>query len=185
MRFVSDESGGFNLAKEGFELSLWSTIVCPDSVAGPIADQVAKWCRQWDLPELHATQMSPAQRSEVAAFVGAQDVIWLVTAIDSEIMTAQEAEEWRQDQIAKFESDFAASRDRGTTHPRYVGREDQIRRLLARVPLPQFVQFGIVAPRHIAECVQAAIVRFREPRWQPDWERCELAFDPKNLGAAI
>ena len=184
MRFASDESGGFDLAKPGFELSLWSTVVCPPSLAPILTARVREWCEQWDIDELHAIDMDSDQRLEVAAWIGAQDILWVATVIDSEIMTAADAQQWRSDQVAEFDRSYAASRARGSIHPRYVGRGDQIRKLLndtRAVRLPQFVQFGVVAPRHIADCVQAAIYRYREPRWQPDWAQSRLIFDKKDL----
>ena len=88
--FSSDESGGFALGREGFESSLWATLVCPPSVAPRLRSFVADRLLAWDLPELHAHEMAPDQRREVCAFLASQDdIIWTGALIDNEIFPAR------------------------------------------------------------------------------------------------
>src|ERR1019366_4985453 len=184
MIFASDESGGFQLDRVGFDPSVWTSIICPTSLRRRVSDQVAAWCESWGIQELHTRELEDEQRVEVAAFIGGVDVTWTATVIDSVHMDGSGARRWRADQMVKFEEDFAASEVRGTMHQRYRGRGDEFRRLLAderRVPLPQFVQFGIVAPKHIFHSAQAALRRYRDPTWAPDWADQYLVFDRKDV----
>jgi Protein of unknown function (DUF3800) len=184
MLFVSDESGGFNLSASAWDPSLWSTLVCPPSCAPKLRDQTLAWCEQWGVEELHGSELKSEQRREVATFLGAQEIIWLATVIDSGMMSASEAEQWRADQVAIFDQSWAESEERGTMHSRYVGMKDKVRRLLAnprKVRPTPFVQFGIVAPSHIYESAKAAIRHYEDPRWSDDWTDQALIFDQKDI----
>lgn len=182
--FASDEAGGFQLDRIGFEPSVWASVVCPSRLHQSVRDQVGAWCAEWSITELHTRTLSESQRVEVAGFIGGIDVIWTATVIDSVHMDGAGARQWREDQLKKFEEDFSASEARGTMHERYVGRGDEIRRLLAearRVRLPQFVQFGIVAPAHVFDCAQAALRRYSAAAYAPDWADQRLVFDRKDV----
>jgi len=99
-------------------------------------------------------------------------------------MDGAAARRWREDQLGKFEDDFAASETRGTMHERYKGRGEELRRLISderRVRLPQFVQLCIVAPKHVFDCAQAALRRYRDPSWAADWADQRLIFDRKDV----
>ncbi|MGI8904070.1 MAG: DUF3800 domain-containing protein [Solirubrobacteraceae bacterium] len=184
MIFASDESGGFQLDRVGFEPSVWASVICPTSLHERVCHQVAAWCDAWGIEELHTRDLEDQQRLDVAGFIGGVDVTWTATVIDSIHMDAAGARRWRTDQLAKFEEDFAASETRGSMHKRYRGRGEGLRRLLSderRVRLPQFVQFGIVAPKHVFDCAQGALRRYRDPSWAPDWAAQRLVFDRKDV----
>jgi len=182
--FASDEAGGFQLDRVGFEPSVWASVVCPTTLLERVRDQVAGWCDEWGIDELHTRELDDERRLEVAGFIGGVDVTWTATVVDSVHMDGAAARRWRQDQLAKFEEDFAASEARGTMHERYKGRGEELRRLLSderRVRLPQFVQFGIVAPKHVFDCAQAALRRYSDPSWAVDWADQRLVFDRKDV----
>lgn len=184
MIFASDEAGGFQLDRVGFEPSAWASVVCPTSLYERIGAQVTGWCEKWGIDELHTRELDDDQRVKVAGFIGAVDVMWTATVIDSLHMDAAGARRWREDQVAKFDGNFAASEARGTMHERYKGRGEELRRLLSderRVRLPQFVQFGIVAPKHVFDCAQAALRRYGDPSWAGDWATQRLIFDRKDV----
>lgn len=183
MEFGCDESGGFDLARNGFELSLWSTVVCPPGERVKLANLVEGCCERWGVQELHATSLDAEQKLEVALGLSALEIVWTATVIDSEIMTADEAETWRNDQIAKFLADFDASENRGSMEARYVDKRELIESLLTRTKLSSFVQYGIVAPTHIHSAVQAALLRYRDARWNDDWRSSALNLDRKDLQA--
>jgi hypothetical protein len=128
---------------------LWITVVLPPATASALRSQIRRWCQQWDLDQLHAVDLDDDRRHIIAATLSASDLIWTATGIDQHLMTPEEADQWRAEQAEILRSAFAASASRGTTDPRYVGRGDELHRLVAdpgRLPLAPFVQFGIVAP---------------------------------------
>jgi hypothetical protein len=181
MIFATDESGGFALMRETFDFSLLTTLVCPPSRRLALAEFVEDRCRAWGLDELHGVDLDSASRREVALFLAHQEVVWNATVIDNEIFPAEEVEPWRTGQLAEMDRTWAASQSRGTTHPRYSGGIDHLRRLLDHgTSDASFVEYAIAMPRHIQDAVQAAISRYRGPAWASDWEASELLFDAKD-----
>lgn len=168
---------------------MWATLICPPSVAPILEDFVHDLCGELGVAELHMNEIDKATRASVvqrlAAFLAMQEIIWVATVIDSELFPAGEVGPWREQQAEIFQKTWERSERRGTMHPYYQGVDsDQIRRLLKSdrlVPLPLFVQYGITAPRHIHDCVQAAIYRYEAPRWQRDWRQPRLIFDRKDV----
>jgi hypothetical protein len=174
----------FQLDRVGFEPSVWASVVCPPTLLERVRGQVTGWCAKWGIDELHTRELDDKQRLEVASFIGGVDVTWTATVVDSVHMDAPAARGWREDQLAKFDKDFAAAEALDTIHERYRGRGEELRRLLSderRVRLPQFVQFGIVAPKHVFDCAQAAVRRYKDASWAADWAEQRLIFDRKDV----
>ena len=185
MLFVSDETGGFDLARPGFDPSLWVTVVVPPGTATLLRAQLVHWCEKWTLDGLHAVQLDDERRRTIAATIAVSDLIWTATGIDQHLMTPQEAEQWRCEQADELRSTFAASEARGTTDQRYAGRGDELHRMVAnprRLPLAPFVQYGIVAPRHYADSVNAALRRYGDPSYAAGWRTRRLLAHHKGPG---
>jgi hypothetical protein len=181
MLFATDETGSFALQRATFDVSMLTTLVCPPSRRSKLARFVSERCAAWDLEELHGVDLDHEQRAEVALFLANQEIIWTASVIDNEIFPAADLREWSEGFLANFEETWAASQARGSTHPLYRDRGEQIRALLNRRDLGgSFVQFAIATPRHIHDAVQAAIRRYQGPLWRQDWESPELVFDKKD-----
>jgi hypothetical protein len=183
--FVSDESGGFDLARPMWDPSLWVTLIAPPKTAATLRRQMADWCALWDVAELHATGLGPEQRHAVAARLAATDLIWTATGTDRELINLAEAEQWRDAQAANLLTAFSRSEGRGSIDPRYAGRGSELHRLALnrrRLPMPAFVQYGIVAPRHYADCVNGALRAFAGESYRDAWANRELLVDDKGPG---
>ena len=181
MIYATDESGSFALQRASFECSLLTTLVCPPSLRRALAAFVDARCVSWEVPELHAAELDSDQRREVAIFLANQDLIWTATVIDNEIFPGAEVKPWREKQSSIFEDSWQASQERGSTHPTYVGRGDEVRRLLRRgASSASFVEYAIVMPRHVHDAVQASIARYRGRHWRRDWGSSHLFFDAKD-----
>ncbi len=181
MIYATDESGSFALQRTSFECSVLTTLVCPPSLRPVLAAFVQTHCASWEVSELHASKLDADQRREVAIFLANQELIWTATVIDNEIFPGAEVEPWRDEQVSIFEKTWQASQERGSTHPAYAGRGDEVRRLLRRgASSPSFVEYGIVMPRHVHDAVQASISRYRGRHWRQDWCSPQLLFDAKD-----
>ena len=185
MLFVSDESGSFDLAHAVKAPSLWVTIAIPPSSAKAIREQVAAWCQEWEVDELHAVALAPHQRGRMAAWLSSADFVWKATGTARDLMSAEVAEGWRDDQAENFLVSFGESEARGTMDSRYVGRGDELHRMMIdrrRVPPTAFLQYGIVAGRHFADIVQAAVRRYGGAEHAADWAERALILDGKGQG---
>lgn len=185
MLFVADETGTFDLARPGFDPSFWVTIAVPPLTADLLRSQVRAWCNEWDIEELHAVHLAPEQRAQIAAYLSGTDFVWVATGTAQDLMTPAIAEQWRSDQAENLREAYQRSEERGTVDPRYAGRGEELLRLATnrrRVPLAAFVQYGIVAGRHFADIVQAAVRRYSDRPAALSWTGRAVLVDGKGKG---
>ncbi|MGH2961369.1 MAG: hypothetical protein ACRDL3_04130 [Solirubrobacterales bacterium] len=84
MHFFFDESGDFVFPDAGFDCYMQAALISPDRSLPAIDDFVSQRKREWEVDELHATDLEPPQLLEIAEFLGQSDcqlLAWIHRAI--------------------------------------------------------------------------------------------------------
>jgi hypothetical protein len=71
--FYFDESGDYAFPDERFDCYVRRGVICPDSALPTVDQFVRARHAEWGIGELHATELEPTQRLEIARFIGGSD----------------------------------------------------------------------------------------------------------------
>lgn len=190
MHFGSDESGDFNMARQWNEsCSVWATVACPDRHVERVRAWVRDRCQEWGVEEIHSRRtrktrsLTPEERHAVCAFVGTGDLLWEATVVDSLMLSASEIAARQANQLEQFRADWARSDRHRSADPAEVELGQVIEELLdpaGGVRSSPFTQYGVVAPTHVRETVQAVVRVYQDDQWRDEFRSLRMAFDRKN-----
>ena len=138
MHFYFDESGDYAFAGGEFDCYVQAGLICPESVLADAEEFIRGRRSEWDVDELHATELEPAQVLEIAQWVGRSDCQLLAHVTDTTLVTRDNIEEFRLKQAASLKRNLDWYRRESTKARGRPVREieDWYLRTLKRAALP-------------------------------------------------
>jgi hypothetical protein len=165
--FFFDESGDFAFPREGFDCYVQAALICPDSALTSLEAAVADLLAKWGLRELHAAELSPEQRLEVARRIGQFDCQLLAHVTDNTLVTVEKIEQFRLDQAAALERNLAwyrreSTKARGAPVPQikqWMLRQIKRAGLASQISHSEFVQAHYMLEL-VADALQKSLLTF-------------------------
>src|SRR5689334_3169691 len=74
VHYFFDESGDFAFPSDRFDAYTQAAVICPDSRLGEVESFVKERCERWQVEELHAADLSPANRMRVCRYIAESDL---------------------------------------------------------------------------------------------------------------
>ncbi|MGB0097078.1 MAG: hypothetical protein WBP81_31625 [Solirubrobacteraceae bacterium] len=104
MYYFFDESGDFAFPDDRFDSYVQAALICPDSQLNEVERFVRQQRRplwpDWDVEELHATDLSDDQLLIIANFINESLCHLLAYVTDTVLVTGREIAQFRIDQAA-------------------------------------------------------------------------------------
>jgi hypothetical protein len=187
--FYFDESGDYAFADGRFDCYVQAVLICPDRTLSEVDQFVAARCAAWGADELHATELNPAQRLEIASFIGSSDCQLLAHVTDTALITRANLEEFRLAQAATMKQNLDWYR-RESTKARGApvkDIEDWYLRALKRAGLSSQVSHGEFIQASfmiglILEAFRKSLIVFHEDQWRESFHDFRFILDGKLPG---
>jgi hypothetical protein len=181
-----DESGDYAFPEDRFDCYVQAALVSPDPTLAAIDDFVQERKREWEIDELHAVDLQPAQVLAVAEVIGHSDCQLLAHATDTVLVSRAGIAQFRLDQAARLERNLEWYRTEST---KAIGApvqeiEDWYLRHIKRAGLASQISHGEFVPAHylvelIADAIQKALIVFHEDQWRADFRHLHFILDGK------
>jgi hypothetical protein len=181
-----DESGDYAFPEDRFDCYVQAALVSPESTLAAIDDFVHERKREWEIDELHAVDLEPAQLLAVAEFIGHSDCQLLAHATDNVLVSPAGIAQFRLDQAARLERNLEWYRTEST---KAIGApvkeiEDWYLRHIKRAGLATQISHGEFVQAHylvelIADALQKALIVFHEDQWSGDFRDFQFILDGK------
>ena len=186
MYFFFDESGDYAFPSDRFDSYVQAALICPDSQLSAVTTFVDATTAMWNVEELHASQLSPAQLMEIARFLGAGGCQLLAHLTDSVLVTQQEIAEFRLDQAATIKRNLdwyrrESTKARGAPVPEI---EEWMLRQIKRAGLSSQISNGeFVQAQYLVELIEAALQKallaYADDAWAGDFDHFRFILDAK------
>ena len=189
MYFYFDESGDYGFPGGEFDCYVQAALICPDDALVPMDEFVSACRAEWGVDELHATELEPAQRLEIAQFIGSSDCQLLVHATDTIMISKGNLEEFRLAQAAGLKRNLdwyrrESTRARGAPvaeienwYLRAIKRAG----LSAQVSHGEFIQASFLIGL-ILEAFKKSLIIFHEDQWRESFRDFHFVLDAKLPG---
>jgi hypothetical protein len=187
--FYFDESGDYAFPDGEFDCYVQAALLCPDSVLPELERFVSGRRSEWDVDELHATELQPAQRLETARFIGDSDCQLLAHVTDTTLISKAKLEEFRLAQAAGLKRNLDWYRREST---RVRGApvneiEEWYLRALKRTGLSSQVSHGEFIQASfliglILEAFRKSLIVFHEDQWRESFHDFHFILDAKLPG---
>ena len=189
MFFYFDESGDYAFPGGDFDCYAQAVLICPDSTLSEVDQFVSARCATWDVNELHATELEPIQRLEIARFIGGSDCQLLVHVTDTTLISKAEIEEFRLTQAGSLKRNLdwyrrESTKARGAPVKKI---EEWYLRALKRAGLSSQVSHGEFIQASfmiglILEAFQKSLIFFHEDQWRESFHDFHFTLDGKLPG---
>jgi hypothetical protein len=189
MYFYFDESGDYGFPDGEFDCYVQAALICPEDALAAMDEFVAARRAEWGVDELHATELEPVQRLEVAQFVGASDCQLLAHATDTTLISKGTLEEFRLAQAARLERNLdwyrrESIKARGAPvaeieewYLRAIKRAG----LSAQVSHGEFIQASFLVGL-ILEAFKKSLICFHGDQWREGFHDFHFVLDAKLPG---
>lgn len=189
MFFYFDESGDYAFPDGDFDCYVQAVLICPDSALSEVDQFVSARRAAWDVDELHATELEPTQRLEIARFIGESDCQLLAHVTDTTLISKAKIEEFRLTQAGSLKRNLDWYRREST---KALGApvkeiEEWYLRALKRAGLSSQVSHGEFIQASfmiglILEAFQKSLIFFHEDRWRESFHDFHFTLDGKLPG---
>ena len=184
MRIAVDESGNYGLGDTRFESYVLCALIVPDSRQEVVKRYVEDARQRWRRTELKSSRMKPQWIDDVAKFLAGNKISAVAYVTDNEVMSKEIVEKARLHQAVAIAKGRQRVIDANPDDPRIVDIDALLDRVaglsgLEHMSDDDFIQAQQV-PELVLECVRRACLRYREPGWDPDFERFRFVFDAKH-----
>jgi hypothetical protein len=185
MYLFFDESGDYGFPEDRFDCYVQAALISPDRSLPAIDDFVRGRKQAWDVDELHAVDLEPAQVLAVAEFIGQSDCQLLAHATDAVLVTRADIAHFRLDQAARLERNLNWYRREST---KAIGTpvqeiEEWYLRHIKRAGLESQISHGEFQAHYlvelIADALQKALLVYHEDRWRADFQDFRFILDGK------
>lgn len=186
MFFYFDESGDYAFPDDRFDCYVQAALICPDSALANLDAFVEDRQIAWGVAELHASELTSEQLTDVAHFIGNSDCHLLAHVTDTVIVTTDRIAEFRLDQAATLKCNLdwyrrESTRVRGAPVQEI---EDWMLRHIKRAGLASQISHGEFVQAHylivlIANALQKSLYIFFEDRWRGDFHDFHFVLDAK------
>jgi Protein of unknown function (DUF3800) len=155
-----------------------------------VEQHVREKCFTWEVPELHAHDLSLEQLTELCAWVGTGDqIVWTAALTDAALFPSGLLSDWRDRQAQKLldaVADVAGARVQEVMSGRPLSWHLARIRPGGRRSLrtPHYVEHLFVLPRTIGDAVQASIDAYDGPAWSGEFDAMTLLIDSSSAGDA-
>lgn len=189
MFFYFDESGDYAFGDESFDCYVQAALICPDTARASVDQFVDSRCRAWGVDELHATELMPAQRLEIARFIEQSDCHLLAHLTDTALNTKSQLEEFRLAQAATLKRNLDRYRResvkaRGAPVKEIEDWYDRALKragLSSRISHGEFIQASFLIGL-ILEAFKKSLIVFHEDRWRESFHDFHFLLDGKLPG---
>lgn len=189
MFFYFDESGDYAFPDGEFNCYAQASLICPDSALSNVDQFVDDRRAAWGVDELHATKLDPAQRLEIARFIGDSDCHLLAHVTDTTLITPGKLEEFRLAQAAVLKSNLDWYRRESTKARGAPVKEIEewylraLKRagLSSRVSHGEFIQASFMISL-ILEAFRKSLIVFHEDQWRESFYDFRFILDGKLPG---
>jgi hypothetical protein len=184
--FYFDESGDYAFPEDRFDCYVQAALIGPDSVLASLEGFVEERKADWGVDELHATDLEPGQRVELARFIGESDCQLLAHVTDTVLVTKEGIAQFRLDQAASLKGNLDWYRRESTQAIGAPVREieDWMLRHIKRAGLATQISHGeFVQARYltelIADALQKSLYLFFDDRWREEFSDFYFILDAK------
>lgn len=189
MFFYFDESGDYAFPDGDFDCYVQAVLICPDSALSEVDQFVSARRAAWDIDELHATELEPTQRLEIAHFIGESDCQLLAHVTDTTLITKAELEEFRLTQAGSLKRNLDWYRRESTKARAAPVKEIEgwylrtLKRagLSSQVSHGEFIQASFMIGL-ILEAFQKSLISFHEDQWRESFHDFHFTLDGKLPG---
>src|SRR4051812_34936333 len=117
MLIYFDESGDFAFPADRFDAYVQAAVVCPDSRVEDVERFVGELTTRWDVPELHASELSPGKILRICRYLAQSDLRLEAQATDTDLITTRSLATWRAGQARRLEQNLEWYRKAGGQVP--------------------------------------------------------------------
>jgi len=184
VRLYFDESGDFAFPDERFDAYTQAVLICADSRLSAIEEYVATKKQEWEVPELHANDLTDEQILEICRFVHDAPMPGLVLVTDTNGVTRKSIETHRIDQAARIHKNYEDWRAAGGSAPAidaWYQRHISAIAYSGRVPDSEWVQADLLIAL-IQRGLNKTIVTHLDDKWRDDFCDFHFIFDSKLRG---
>jgi hypothetical protein len=189
MHFYFDESGDYAFPKEGFDCYVQAGLICPEDSLSAVSEFVTGRCAEWGVAELHALELEPDQRQEIADFLDYSDCQVLAHLTDTTLITRAHLEEFRLVQAAGLKRNLDWYREASTKARRapVTEIEDWYLRAIKRAGLSSQISHGEFLQASflinlIRESFAKSLIVFHEDQWRESFHDFHFILDAKLPG---
>ncbi|MCW2920748.1 MAG: hypothetical protein JWL76_622 [Thermoleophilia bacterium] len=184
MHFYFDESGDFGFPTDRFDCYTQAALACPDSRSDALQSYVEDRCREWDVEELHATDLADDQIEALCRHIASEPFVLTVTAFDTATTSAKGIASWRAGQADKIAEgrDWYSKQGEGSQAviDHMISLEKRAR-FASRCSDGQFVQ-GMFWIDVIYRALQQSVIVYRDDSWRDDFGDFRFVLDAKLPG---
>jgi hypothetical protein len=179
-----DESGDFAFPEDRFDAYTQAVVICPDSKLATVDAWAAQKRGEWDVRELHGTELSDEQVFEVCRFMRAAGIAALVQATDTHAVSRRDIEHHRLTQAVRLHENLGTWRaggGQGTAIPKFYERLVKANAYLGRVSHTEWVQANALVDL-FHRGINKAVGVYHDDRYRPDFEEFRFVLDAKLPG---
>lgn len=189
MHFYFDESGDYAFLDGRFDCYVQAALLCPDNALAEVDEFVNARREKWGIGELHATELEPGQRLEIAKFIGGSDCHLLAQVTDTTLITKTQLEEFRLAQAATLKRNLdwyqrESTKARGAPVKEIMNWYDRALKrtgLSSQISHGEFIQAFFLIDL-ILEAFRKSLIVFHEDRWRESFHDFRFILDGKLPG---